>query len=202
MRPSAVSAALALLIALFTLAACSQTSQTATVASSPAPSVSPSVDFAEHHGRKRHHRHHREAGNVVASASVQPTVGAGGSWPCNDQQFLSDQQEFANGTISGDQEVDVCGNVTQVLPSQTTRSGLHGYYDVQVAAGVTIEIVCDLGDMDAPAWPWVKSGDYSYVQGRYYYDSSSSQGIDWTHHGTSRSWSTPGFVVIDGTEYQ
>jgi hypothetical protein len=40
------------------------------------------------------------------------------------------------------------------------------------------------------------------VQGRYYYDSASSQGIDWTHHGTSRSWGSPGYVVVAGTEYQ
>lgn len=104
--------------------------------------------------------------------------------------------------MQGDQEVDVCGTVTSVLPERDTRSGLHGYYDLQVAPGQTIEIVCDLGEMDAPSWPFVKAGDYTYVQGRYYYDSSSSQGIDWTHHGTSRSWSYPGFVVVDGTEYQ
>jgi len=89
-----------------------------------------------------------------------------------------------------------------VLASKDTRSGLHGYYDLQVAPGTTIEIVCDLGEMDAPAWPWVKTGSYSYVQGRYYYDSTGSQGIDWTHHGTGRSWSSPGYVVVSGTEYQ
>ena len=115
---------------------------------------------------------------------------------------MSDQEQFANGALQGDQEVDVCGTVTTVLAERDTRSGLHGYYDLQVAPNDTIEIVCDLGEMDAPAWPWVKAGEYSYVQGRYYYDSASSQGIDWTHHGTSRSWSTPGYVVVGGTEYQ
>ena len=156
----------------------------------------------------RHHRrrHHRTSANPTAS-SAPGTVGAepapsGGSWPCNDQQFLTDRQQFANGSLQGDQEVDVCGKVTNVLASRDTRSGLHGYFDVQVAPGATIEIVCDLGEMDAPAWPWVKTGDYSYVQGRYYYDSTGSQGIDWTHHGTSRSWSSPGYVVVAGTEYQ
>jgi hypothetical protein len=96
----------------------------------------------------------------------------------------------------------VCGVVTKVLPQRDTRSGSHGYYYVQVAPGATIEIVCDLGEMDAPAWPWVKVGDYSYVQGRYYYDSSGRQGIDWTHHGTSRSWPSAGYVVIAGVQYK
>jgi hypothetical protein len=92
--------------------------------------------------------------------------------------------------------------VTRVLAERDTRSGLHGYYDLQVAPGSTIEIVCDLGEMNAPAWPWVKVGDYSYVQGRYYYDSPSSQGVDWTHHGASNSWPTAGYVVVAGTQYQ
>ncbi|MHB8461892.1 MAG: DUF3465 domain-containing protein, partial [Vulcanimicrobiaceae bacterium] len=40
------------------------------------------------------------------------------------------------------------------------------------------------------------------VQGRQYYDSNGTAGIDWTHHGTGSSWSTPGYVVINGTQYQ
>jgi len=128
------------------------------------------------------------------SATPQPT--ASPAWPCNDQQFLNDQQAFADGTLSGDQEEDVCGTVTQVLPSQYTRSGLHGYFYVQVAPGDAIEVVSNLDQMNAPAWPWVATGDYVYVQGRYYYDNGSSQGIDWTHQGTSSSWPYPGYVVV------
>jgi uncharacterized Zn-binding protein involved in type VI secretion len=162
----------------------------------------------------RHHRHHRHHGNNPESSSAAnsasgagaasgvPVASSGGSWTCNNQQFLTDQQQFASGSLQGDQEVDVCGTVTSVLPSKTTRSGLHGYYKLQVAPGNSIEIVSDLGEMNAPQWPWVKAGDYSYVQGRYYYDSESSQGIDWTHHGTGRSWPTAGYVVVGGTQYQ
>lgn len=133
-----------------------------------------------------------------SSPSPVPTATPtpGGSWPCNNQQFLTYQQEFGNGTLSGDQEVDVCGAVTQVLPSKTTSSGLHGYFYMQVSSGHTIEIVSNLDEMNAPAWPWVAVGDYVYVQGRYYYDNSSSQGIDWTHHGTSSSWPYAGYVVV------
>ncbi|GAC1655426.1 MAG: hypothetical protein NVS9B12_06510 [Vulcanimicrobiaceae bacterium] len=104
--------------------------------------------------------------------------------------------------MTGYTEEDVCGVVTQVLPSKVTASGLHGYYYVQVSPSYSIEIVCNLDVMNAPAWPWVKVGDYSYVQGRYYYDSTGAQGIDWTHHGTSSSWPTPGYVVINGVQYQ
>jgi hypothetical protein len=176
-----------------------------------APEASP-VSGAGHH-RHHRHRHHRSgtdgtaaaaAGGSAAGASGAAVAAAspGGSWPCNVGQFEQDQQKLASGAAEGDQEVDVCGTVTRVLPAKDTRSGEHGYYFIQVAPGDSIEVVSDLGEMDAPSWPWVKVGDYSYVQGRYYYDSASSQGIDWTHHGTSRSWPSAGYVVIDGTEYQ
>lgn len=124
------------------------------------------------------------------------------TYPCNNAQFLQDQQNFENGDISADQFVDVCGVVTAVLPAKHTRSGNHGYFYVQVAQGVTIEIVSDLDQMNAPKWPWVMVGDNTYVQGRYYYDNDSSQGIDWTHHGTSNSWPHAGYVVVNGTKYQ
>jgi hypothetical protein len=174
----------------------------------PAPSASTSGEYPHHH---RHHRRHRGAAadsadstdtvSAASAASGNPAP-AGGTWACGNTQFVDDQQQFASGALQGDQEVDVCGTVTSVLASKTTRSGLHGYYKIQVAPGDTIEIVSDLGEMNAPAWPWVKVGDYSYVQGRYYYDSDSSQGIDWTHHGTSNSWPSAGYVVVNGTEYQ
>jgi hypothetical protein len=124
------------------------------------------------------------------------------TYPCNNAQFLQDQQNFENGEISADQFVDICGVVTAVLPAKHTRSGNHGYFYVQVAQGVTIEIVSDLDQMSAPKWPWVMVGDNTYVQGRYYYDNDSSQGVDWTHHGTSSSWPHAGYVVVNGTKYQ
>jgi len=175
-------------------------------AATAVPEISPTANGDGYH-RHRRHRHHRNGVYGAAAAtngSGSPVAAAspGGSWPCNDSQFEQDQQQLASGALQGDQEVDVCGTVTRVLPAKDTRSGEHGYYVIQVAPGESIEIVSDLGEMDAPSWPWVKVGDYSYVRGRYYYDSASSQGIDWTHHGTSRSWASPGYVVINGTEYQ
>ncbi|HEX7817447.1 hypothetical protein [Dyella sp.] len=124
------------------------------------------------------------------------------TFPCNNNQFLQDQQLFENGEISDDQEENVCGTVTQVLPAKHTRSGNHGYFYVQVAPDVVIEIVSDLDQMNAPKWPWVHVGDSATVKGRYYYDNDSSQGIDWTHHGTSNSWPYAGYVVINGKQYQ
>lgn len=125
------------------------------------------------------------------------------AYPCNNQQFLNDQSAFASGSITGDQFEQVCGTVTQVLPSKTTRSGLHGYFYVQMPDGSQIEIVSNLDAMaqaptnDPPAtWPWVAVGNYVYVQGRYYYDNSSSQGIDWTEDDTSSSWPHTGDVVV------
>ena len=185
-----------------TSAASSGTKSAATAA--PEMSATASGDGYHRHHRHRHHRNGTYGAAAATNASGSPLAAAspGGSWPCDDAKFEQDQQQLASGALQGDQEVDVCGTVTRVLPAKDTRSGEHGYYFVQVAPGESIEIVSDLGEMNAPSWPWVKVGDYSYVQGRYYYDSASSQGIDWTHHGTSRSWESPGYVVIDGTEYQ
>ena len=163
----------------------------------PAAAASP---YVPHH--HRHHGRHGRSSSAAYGAAAPRVAASGGSYPCDDAQFLADRQKFSSGTLQGDQEVDVCGVVTRVLPERDTRSGSHGYYYVQVAPGVTIEVVSDLGEMDAPAWPWVKVGDYSYVQGRYYYDSADRQGIDWTHHGASRSWPSAGYVVISGVEYK
>ena len=136
----------------------------------------------------------------TATPTAAPTPG---SFACNDAQFLSDQQAFGAGSLSGDQEEDVCGTVTQVLPSKVTSSGNHGYFYVQIPNGGTIEIVSNLDAMaQAPSnnppstWPWVSVGNYVYVQGRYYYDNASSQGIDWTEDDTSSSWPTVGYVAV------
>ena len=130
--------------------------------------------------------------------SPQPT----GTQSCNNQKFLNDQAAFANGSLSGDQLEDVCGFVTQVLPEKTTTSGRHGYFYIQMPSGYNIEIVSNLDAMaQAPSnnppstWPWVAVGNYAYVQGRYYYDNSSSQGIDWTEDDTG-SWPYTGDVVV------
>jgi hypothetical protein len=89
-----------------------------------------------------------------------------------------------------------------VLPAKTTTSGRHGYFYVQMPSGYNIEIVSNLDAMaqaptnDPPStWPWVAVGNYTYVQGRYYYDNSSSQGIDWTEDDTG-SWPYTGDVVV------
>lgn len=142
------------------------------------------------------------------SPSAKPTATPTGSptaspYPCNDPQFLSYQSQFASGKISADQFVDVCGSVTQVLPEKHTTSGNHGYFYVQIPNGGTIEIVSNLDAMAQAStnrppstWPWVSVGQYVYVQGRYYYDNSSSQGIDWTEDDSSNSWPHVGWVVV------
>jgi hypothetical protein len=122
---------------------------------------------------------------------------------CNDQQFVTDQSDFASGTISGDELVDICGTVTSVLAAKSTSSGNHGYFLVALPSGYQIEIISNLDAMAAAptsqppsTWPWVAAGDYVYIEGRYYYDSSSSQGVDWTEDDTDRSWSHPGYVAV------
>ncbi|HTW85068.1 MAG TPA: hypothetical protein VMD91_13450 [Candidatus Sulfotelmatobacter sp.] len=140
----------------------------------------------------------------TATPTATPTpVATATPFACNNTQFATYQSEFANGTISADQLVDVCGAVTQVLAEKTTSSGTHGYFYVEMPSGYQIEIVSNLDAMaeastdDPPStWPWVAVGDYVYVQGRYYYDSSSSQGIDWTEDDTDSSWSHVGWVAV------
>ena len=136
----------------------------------------------------------------TATPTVAPTSAP---FACNNTQFLTDQSEFAAGTISADQLVDICGSVTQVLAKKTTSSGTHGYFYVAMPSGYQIEIVSNLDAMaeastdDPPTtWPWVAVGDYVYVQGRYYYDSSSSQGVDWTEDDTDSSWEHTGYVAV------
>lgn len=105
--------------------------------------------------------------------------------------------------MTADQLVDVCGSVTRVRAARRTRSGTHGYFFVRMPSGYQLEIVANLDAMteastDRPpaSWPWVAAGDYVYVEGRYYYDSASRQGVDWTEDDTSRSWPHTGYVAV------
>lgn len=161
---------------------------TSTPSPSPTPSTKPSTS---------------PSSSPTAKPTTAPTTSPSATpYPCNDTQFLTYQSEFGSGKITADQFVQVCGVVTQVLPAKTTSSGTHGYFYVQIPNGGTIEIVSNLDAMaeapsgDPPAWPWVAVGNYTYVQGRYYYDNSSSQGIDWTEDDTDSSWSHTGYVVV------
>jgi hypothetical protein len=140
----------------------------------------------------------------TASPSAAPTATpTSTAFTCNNAQFTTYQNEFGAGTLSGDQFVDICGAVTQVLAKKKTSSGTHGYFYIELPTGYQIEIVSNLDAMaeaptdDPPStWPWVAVGQYAYVQGRYYYDSSSSQGVDWTEDDTSSSWDHVGYVAV------
>ncbi len=175
----------------------SLTGSGATATPSPAPSATPSSAPTV-----------TPTGSPTAKASATPSpapTSTASSTPfaCNNNQFLTYQSEFAAGSISADQFVDICGSVTQVLAEKHTSSGNHGYFYVQLPSGYQIEIVSNLDAMaqastDRPpaTWPWVSVGQYVYVQGRYYYDNSSSQGVDWTEDDTSSSWQHVGYVAV------
>ena len=123
---------------------------------------------------------------------------------CDNARFLADQQGLEQSGPTGiDLPEHLCGQVLAVSPrAKRTRSGWHGYFYLSVGQGVSIRIVSDLDQMNAPQWPWVSKGDQVEVQGRYYYDSLRRQGVDWTHHGTSRKWPWSGYVVVNGTRSQ
>ena len=157
---------------------------------SPSPTASPTVS---------------PTASPTATPTSAPTATPTPAYACNNAGFITDQSEFASGELSSDQLVDVCGQVTQVLAKKTTSSGTHGYFYVSIpgsASPGTIEIVSNLTamgeDPNPPpsTWPWVAVGDEVYVQGRYYYDSASSQGIDWTEDDTDSNWEHTGYVVV------
>lgn len=146
-----------------------------------------------HPAQARHWRD--EAPAPAAAQTVSPT--------CDNQDFLSKQLAFENGGAKADTPVHICGRVLAVSPdAKRTRSGWHGYFYLAVSPSVSIRIVSGLDEMRAPAWPWVNKGDQVEVVGRYYYDSLRKQGVDWTHHGTGRSWHVPGYVSVNGTRYE
>lgn len=142
-------------------------------------------------------------GMVSAFCALPAQAQSSGS-ACDNRKFLADQAGFLQtGPTRVDLPEHVCGQVSSVTyRSRRTRSGIHGYFVLQIAPGNTIRIVSDLDRMNAPSWPWVRTGDQVEVTGRYYFDSARSQGIDWTHHGTGRHWSSPGYVVVNGVRYE
>ena len=166
------------------------------------------------HARHHHHRHEESRDETQDTQSGQGGYEGSSSRPqpiaspvpeaCDDGKFLADLQaaEGSSSEAHADRVEHVCGKVIAVSASKRTRSGLHGYFYVDVGHGVSIRIVSDLDRMSAPAWPWVAKGDQTDVLGRYYYDNARSQGIDWTHHGTGRSWPVEGYVSVNGTRYQ
>lgn len=129
---------------------------------------------------------------------------------CNNDHFLNDraalQRQFLFHRTMYGQHINtpehICGQVIKVFRPRKTRSGWHGYFLMKVGTGAPIRVVSNLDEMKAPAWPWVKKTDQVEVQGRYYYDGPHRQGIDWTHHGTSRSWPWDGFVTVNHQHYQ
>jgi hypothetical protein len=138
-----------------------------------------------------------------AASTIPTSIPSNTPFACDDAQFVTDQSAFASGALTGDQLVDICGSVTSVLTAKLTSSGNHGYFFVALPSGYQVEIVSNLDAMAAapsaqpPAvWPWVAVGAYVYVQGRYYFDSSTSQGVDWTEDDTEASWTHTGYVAV------
>lgn len=146
---------------------------------------------------------------LSANGGIYTASAPTSNWPCNNAKFNADQANYPSGVQYV--EEDVCGVVQSVLPAKHTSSGNHGYFYVTMPGGYNIEIVSNLDAMASgsnpppplASWPWVKVGDYAYVQGRYYYDAphpGGAQGIDWTE-GDTGSWPTKGWVVVNGMFY-
>ncbi len=129
-------------------------------------------------------------------AACAGRIGNGKSGLCDNAGYLA-----ARGIAHARTEVTICGTVTRVRAARRTRSGLHLWFYVRVAPHVNARVIADesvLGPL------LVRVGDKAEVQGRFFRDRDGFDGIDWTHRvsGTHSSWSTPGFVVINGIEYR
>lgn len=139
-----------------------------------------------------HHHHRSPAAVPAAAASGAPGSVASGCDDAGFQQIRAQQKS--------PWEVTVCGNVIRVPPSRTTRSGPHEYFFIDIPGGAPIEVVSNENELGG-YFP-VKVGDSALVRGRYYHDPNGTEGIDWTHHGTSSTWRFSGYVVINGRKYQ
>ncbi|WP_369692607.1 hypothetical protein [Aristophania vespae] len=129
---------------------------------------------------------------------------------CDNAQFQQDRQSYMqrykHSSVSYGRHIElpehVCGKVVRVFRARKSRSGWHGYFLLSVGEGKPLRIVSNLDEMNAPQWPWVKEGDEIETRGRFYFDSPRRQGLDWTHHGTSRKWPWGGFVNVNGEHYE
>ncbi|NHN88534.1 DUF3465 domain-containing protein [Acetobacter conturbans] len=138
----------------------------------------------------------------VTTLATTPVWARTVSSVCDNSGFLDAQKNYENGGRRGNVPVHICGQVVAVSEkAKHTRSGWHGYFYVNVGQGVSIRIVSNLDEISGANWPWVRDGDMADVVGRYYYDSPRRQGIDWTHHGTGRSWDVPGYVIVNGKRF-
>ncbi len=123
-------------------------------------------------------------------------IGNGKSGLCDNAGYLAARKISHART-----EVTICGTVVRVRSVRRTRSGLHRWFYVRIAPHVVARVIADesvLGPL------LIHVGDKAEVQGRFFRDRDGFDGIDWTHRidGTHSSWSTPGFVVINGVEYR
>ncbi|QCE33369.1 DUF3465 domain-containing protein [Acetobacteraceae bacterium] len=122
---------------------------------------------------------------------------------CDNSAFLKEEASNAQNYFqrrAPDMPVHICGEVTRTFPAKKTRSGRHFYFLLNIVPHKAIRIVVNLDEMQNHR-PYIRVGDRVEVQGRYYYDNPHSQGVDWTHHGTSQKWGWPGFVAVNGQKF-
>uniref|UniRef100_E6Q5H0 Lipoprotein n=1 Tax=mine drainage metagenome TaxID=410659 RepID=E6Q5H0_9ZZZZ len=133
---------------------------------------------------------------LVTLAACSGRISNGKSGLCDNAGYLAARKIAHVRT-----EVTICGTVARIRAARRTQSGLHLWFYVRVAPHVNARVIADesvLGPL------LVRVGDQVEVQGRFFRDRDGFDGIDWTHRvsGTHSSWSTPGFVVINGIEYR
>lgn len=94
----------------------------------------------------RHHRHRHEAheesartggeGKEKAQPITSPVPES-----CDNSKFLADLRAAESAQAPHPDRVEhVCGHVMTVAPAKRTRSGLHGYFYVDVGQGVSIAL--------------------------------------------------------------
>ncbi len=87
-------------------------------------------------------------------------------------------------------EVTVCGSVSNVAPTVPSgKSGPSFYLDADGTPTVTVFTNGPIG---------AQPGNTVVVRGRYVRASSGAEWIDQTTNVVSRSWSLPGYVILNG----
>lgn len=121
----------------------------------------------------------------VASASASQT--------CANDEF----DAFRTVPMPVAQEVTVCGTVVALPDASSARGEGHPSFAVNTDGTPLIPIV-----LSGSGTFTFAPGDTVVVRGRYVRAASGAEWIDHTNQVVSRSWSQPGYVIMNGTMHQ
>jgi hypothetical protein len=134
--------------------------------------------------------------SCAALAALAIAACSAGSDQPDNMAAVQDVQQHRSG-----QEVTVQGTVAQLLPPNTSATGRHERFVIDVHTGSGDEqLILVAHNIDiAPEVP-LKEGDEVVVHGDLEIDSTGPV-IHWTHHDPSGRH-PPGFIKVNGQTYE